>query len=582
MALRRCFAMVIEPKGHVNASQLSPISIVTHLSDDRLPQLARLLDSLNVKANTHALILTVCAAVFISYGGKTKAGKIAKVMTSLHELHGSNLILQASIFSPGRATNSKIWYPINKLRNEALSLAKTDLVLICDVDFLPCKRLGEIARTPGVCAGLLEACAGELTCIVLPAFEALPFANTDNHHEGRLGDCQISQVEGRFDGLDWIAESLETKQDLIRECFRERIIPFGSRVWEQGHRATMFERWKYVEASYEVSYEEGFEPFVIMHRGLVPPFDERFEGYGRNKVIFFFLLQALGFNFSVHPHLYLVHYPHSPSNSRLHTFKDGSTRLADILDLYALAKREILVDIINKDPHSRDYCRLRDWCTTWSWGQGRLPCSLGHWGAKGADRLCSVATGTTALPQHLQRSLMASMHLLWFKYQPKPVQVVGRLVSDLRRDNADITIVTQCSFSRLDRLERMCSRWTGVVSAALISDGVGGFSRHEQCAIRMVHQRLEALAACRLDVSLCQLAAGPAKHDGLYPMNALRNVAMAAAKTDLVFLLVRPKNCGTPCCTFVFLAGVLSILVQLYSNVSLPLPTCHHFKRVLQ
>ena len=43
-------------------------------------------------------------------------------------------------------------------------------------------------------------------------------------------------------------------------------------------------------------------------------FDERFRGYGYNKIVFFLQLYALGFRFWVLPQHFLVEVPHPPSN----------------------------------------------------------------------------------------------------------------------------------------------------------------------------------------------------------------------------------------------------------------------------
>lgn len=118
---------------------------------------------------------------------------------------------------------------------------------------------------------------------------------------------------------------------------------------------------------------------------------------------------------------------------------------------------------------------------------------------------------------------------------------MNRLESRQRRGDSDVTIVTQCSCSRLSRLERMCSLWSGVLSVAIIAEGGGRVGRRMRRMASALHERVEGKTRCRLDICLCQPAPGPAARDGLYPVNALRNVALGAAKTDLVLLLVRKE-----------------------------------------
>ncbi|CAM9322654.1 unnamed protein product, partial [Phaeothamnion confervicola] len=60
-----------------------------------------------------------------------------------------------------------------------------------------------------------------------------------------------------------------------------------------------------------------FEPYVMVKRGPdLPEFDERFTGYGKNKIQWITHLQYLDFRFYVVPHHFLVHVPHPPSPAK--------------------------------------------------------------------------------------------------------------------------------------------------------------------------------------------------------------------------------------------------------------------------
>lgn len=93
----------------------------------------------------------------------------------------------------------------------------------------------------------------------------------------------------------------------------------------------------------------------------------------------------------------------------------------------------------------------------------------------------------------------------------------------------------------------MCSRWAGVTSAAIIANGGGCIDRNMRRRVSALHARVESEGSCRLDISLCQDAPGMAAGDGLYPVNSLRNVALRAARTDLVLLLVSGERSATLC-----------------------------------
>lgn len=52
-----------------------------------------------------------------------------------------------------------------------------------------------------------------------------------------------------------------------------------------GHESTNYEKWLNSVTSYTVDYKEEFEPYILCSRRLIPWYDERFTGYGKNKVI---------------------------------------------------------------------------------------------------------------------------------------------------------------------------------------------------------------------------------------------------------------------------------------------------------
>ena len=57
-----------------------------------------------------------------------------------------------------------------------------------------------------------------------------------------------------------------------------------------------------------------FEPFVIAKMKNLPKFDERFVGYGYDKITFFMQLKAMDYQMVVHPSAFVVNRPHAKSN----------------------------------------------------------------------------------------------------------------------------------------------------------------------------------------------------------------------------------------------------------------------------
>ncbi|GJQ75251.1 hypothetical protein Trydic_g9850 [Trypoxylus dichotomus] len=62
-----------------------------------------------------------------------------------------------------------------------------------------------------------------------------------------------------------------------------------------------------------VKWKMNFEPYVVVMSN-VTKFDERFIGFGWNKVSHIMELEAQGYEFIVLPDVFVVHKPHAPSN----------------------------------------------------------------------------------------------------------------------------------------------------------------------------------------------------------------------------------------------------------------------------
>ena len=82
-----------------------------------------------------------------------------------------------------------------------------------------------------------------------------------------------------------------------------------------GHQPTDFERWAGATSAYEVSYQECYEPYVIGHRALFPRYDERFRGYGMNKIQHLYACHCRGLRFVVEPLVFVVAAEHTRSES---------------------------------------------------------------------------------------------------------------------------------------------------------------------------------------------------------------------------------------------------------------------------
>lgn len=203
-------------------------------------------------------------------------------------------------------------YPVNAMRNRALQAAKTDIVLLLDVDFLPNKNLSDEFQSPQNYK-MLHAAVSEGQAIVLPAFEI-------TYEQENVTD-PTAAVTSTVESM--VSKSIESK-DAVKEMLdNQQIRGFHMDGFASGHRSTDFERWLSASVDYKVQYEEGYEPYIIARRTAVPWYDERFKGYRKNKVIHLMHMHSLGTSFIVTPRGWVVHRPHKAAPTWKVTKKTG-------------------------------------------------------------------------------------------------------------------------------------------------------------------------------------------------------------------------------------------------------------------
>ncbi|RMZ54418.1 hypothetical protein APUTEX25_001994 [Auxenochlorella protothecoides] len=193
-------------------------------------------------------------------------------------------------------------YPYNSLRNQAIARARTRLVLLLDVDFLVSTGARErlLARDAWVWA--LDATYARRQAIVLPAFQTT---------------LNLSLAEGTAVAHDSAAAG--SKAYMKAEMAAGRITRFAP-FFLKGHNATDYNRWFRSSTPYPITYQRGYEPFILVSRLHVPWFDERFRGYGWDKISHMHAMVATGFQLVADPSIYVVHRPHIPSAGYNHTF----------------------------------------------------------------------------------------------------------------------------------------------------------------------------------------------------------------------------------------------------------------------
>lgn len=169
------------------------------------------------------------------------------------------------------------FYPVNLLRNVAIGTSRTPYMFLCDIDFLPMFNLYFYLRdaTKVLKLDTLKR------ALVVPAFESLQYRFEFPHDKSTL-----------------------QKQSGIK-IFRHSI-------WKQGHSATNYDKWYKASRPYIVQWAPDFEPYIVVHRN-VSEYDQRFVGFGWNKVSHIMSLYAQGYEFIVLPDAFIIHTPHAPS-----------------------------------------------------------------------------------------------------------------------------------------------------------------------------------------------------------------------------------------------------------------------------
>ncbi|KAM0755802.1 hypothetical protein T439DRAFT_341402 [Meredithblackwellia eburnea MCA 4105] len=175
----------------------------------------------------------------------------------------------------------------NMWRNVAKFFARTEYVMMLDVDFWLCTDFR--SRILGS-AEIMSRLKGGLAAFVVPAFE----------------------FHKQSDGVDPLTFPAE-KADLVELVKADKIGMFH-KSWQAGHGSTNYTR--YYEAKpgevYRVQgYTHSYEPYVIFKKEGSPWCDERFIGYGGNKAACLFELYLSGVSFYVLPDDFLIHQSHA-------------------------------------------------------------------------------------------------------------------------------------------------------------------------------------------------------------------------------------------------------------------------------
>lgn len=179
----------------------------------------------------------------------------------------------------------------NMWRNVAKFFARTDYIMMLDVDFHLCTDFRKSLREHTKLMDILREGKG---AVVVPAFEYLL----------------------EEDGEDWRTFPT-TKEGLVDIVQAEKIDMFHI-GWTRGHGSTNYTKWYESKDPYMVTdYNYSYEPYVIYKKEGSPWCDERFIGYGANKAACLYEIYLAGIDYWVLPGDFLIHQTHHyPEDTR--------------------------------------------------------------------------------------------------------------------------------------------------------------------------------------------------------------------------------------------------------------------------
>lgn len=235
------------------------VTIITQVSADRLSRIQDMVNSWNAP---------ISVAVYI---------KQEKEIQLIDQFCESSESIRSFVDFHILYSN-KTRYPVNNLRNLALTHSRTSLVLILDADFVTSSFMHDYLSSFGT-----ELKTKQKLAYVIPAFSS-----------------------------DLPSESLpKTKEELKLAIDKKTVKLVNEGPCPKCHGPTDYPRWLVASEPYDIEYKWIYEPYLLLNKDILTElYDERLKGYGFDKNTHTYTLAVAGYKFAVLPSPFVIHLNH--------------------------------------------------------------------------------------------------------------------------------------------------------------------------------------------------------------------------------------------------------------------------------
>jgi len=193
-------------------------------------------------------------------------------------------------------------YPVNTYRNMALSAVNTTHVAYVDIDFWESENLYSVLNNTSMKEKMMS---DNKLLLIIPALQIPRMCQ-------EYRDCPEDNVPA-------MPRNMQEVGDLHKE---KLLTPFDPTNYG-GHSSTEYSQWFYKQQEGELIdisciVSNRYEPYTVFRYCQdTPPFQKQFTGYGKNKMTWTMQLRRAGYKFTQIGGVFVVHYPHLDSRSKI-------------------------------------------------------------------------------------------------------------------------------------------------------------------------------------------------------------------------------------------------------------------------